>query len=92
MIKFLKEEMKRIPTTSSVVIIVVLVFVFSGLLIGTTFSPLSRNSYQVVSGVLDLNGNLTVDTYAINQYGVPSKGVNSTVYLTNLSDSNNNLE
>lgn len=92
MIKFLKEEIKRIPTTSSVVIIVVLVFVFSGLLISTTFSPQSRNSYQVVSGVLDLNGNLTVDTYAINQYGVPSIGVNSTVYLTNLSDSNNNLE
>ena len=91
MIKFLMEEIKRIPTTGVIVAIIALLFISSGLLIVTNFSSHPKDSYQVVSGVMDVNGNLTVDTYAINQYGVPSKGVNSTVYLTNLSDSNNNL-
>ena len=91
MIKFLMEEIKRIPTASVIVAIIALLFISSGLLIATNFSSHPKDSYQVVSGVMDVNGNLTVDTYAINQYGVPSKGVNSTVYLTNLSDSNYNL-
>lgn len=91
MIKFLKEEMKRIPGTTSIVVIIVILFIFSSFLIATTFSSHPRNSYQVVSGIMDVNGNLTVDTYAINEYGIPCKGVNSSVYLTNLSDGKYNL-
>ena len=92
MIKFLMEEIKRIPTTGVILAIIALLIISSGFIIVTNFSSHPKDSYQVVSGVMDVNGNLTVDTYAINQYGVPSKGVNSTVYLANFSDSNYNLE